>query len=144
MAKDTRINVHLHEWKGLLEDFFVEQHGDISRIIRELVQGFLQGELMFIDPKVHELLDEGKDSEAIEMLTVQLQPLRDRRMRIGDAVNKRRTTAKKDKGLRQAGIKSPEQLEAEQFHEKMKQRYKDKQKGGEENETTGLNVGNAE
>ncbi|MHA2065867.1 MAG: hypothetical protein ACXABY_15970 [Candidatus Thorarchaeota archaeon] len=134
MAKDTRINVHLHEWKSILEDFFVEQHGDISRIIRELVQKFCKGELMFIDEKVHELLDmeeEESFTEAVALLTSQLQPLRDRRLRVVDAVNKRRTTAKKNKGLKKAGVQTVEEREAAEFHEKMKQRYKDKQKGGE-------------
>lgn len=132
MSKDSRINVYLHEWKGILEDFFVEQHGDISRIIRELVQNFCKGELMFIDPKVHELLDSGKDDEAHDILVAALQPLRERRLRIGDAVNKRRSAAKKSKGLKKAGVKTKEEREVQDFHQQMLQKYREKrQKGGE-------------
>lgn len=135
MAKDTRINVHLHELKGLLEEFYVESHGDYSKIIRELVQGYLTGELMFIDPQVHELLDAGEDDKAIELLVQQLQPLRDRRMRIGDAVSKRRSAAKKNKGLKKAGVMTPEEVEAQDFEKKMKEKFRQKRQttdGGED------------
>lgn len=134
MSKDSRINVYLHEWKELLEEFCIESHGDISRIVRELVQGYVQGDIMFIDPKVHELLDENKDDEAIEMLVAQLQPLRERRLQIGEAVSKRRSAARKNKGLKKAGVKTPELVEAEKAHEKYLQDYLEKKravKGGE-------------
>ena len=133
MSKDTRINVYLHEWKDILEEFFVEQHGDISRIIRELVQGFLKGEIMFIDPKVYDLLDNGKDEEAKEIIVAALQPLRERRLRIGEAVSKRKAAARKNKGLKKAGVQTQEQREAESFHQAMLEKYRQKksQKGGD-------------
>lgn len=137
MSKDSRINVYLHEWKELLEEFCVESHGDISKIVRELVQGHVQGDIMFIDPKVHELLDSERDSEAIEMLVAQLQPLRERRLRIGEAVSKRRAAAKQSKGLKGAGVKTPEEIETEKAYDQYLQRFLEKKRAKEGGEQDG-------
>ena len=98
---------------------------------------------MFVSEKVHELLDlneEESHAQAVAILEVQLQPLRDRRKRVMDVVTKSRATAKKNKGLKKAGIKTPEQLEAEMLNEQFKQKFRERQKaklegGADEGET---------
>jgi hypothetical protein len=94
-------------------------YGELSKIIRVLVQSYLEGRIMHLSPKISELLDAGKDEEAIELLTNDLVSLRQRRVQAGQKASTKRSGAKTQKAKDKAGIKTPERQAAEQMVEDM-------------------------
>ena len=115
---EGRINIHLREYKQPLMELHAG-YGELSKIIRVLVQSYLEGRIMHLSPKISELLDAGKDEEAIELLTNDLVSLRQRRVQAGQTASSRRSKAKTQKAKDQAGIKTPERQAAEQMVEDM-------------------------
>ena len=74
---------------------------------------------MHLSPEISKLLDEGKDEEAIELLTNDLVSLRQRRVQAGQKATKKRSGAKTQKAKDKAGIKSPEQQAADKMVDDM-------------------------
>jgi hypothetical protein len=115
---EGRINIHLREYKQPLTELH-PGYGELSKIIRALIQGYLEGRIMHLSPKISELLDAGKDEEAIELLTSDLVALRQRRVQAGQRATKKRSGAKSQKAKDKAGIKTPEQQQADKMVEDM-------------------------
>lgn len=124
---EGRINVHLHERKQLLMELH-PGHGELSRIVRVLIESYLEGRIMHLSPEISTLLSEkdktpeqiAKDSaEAVELITNDLVALRQRRVQAGQRASKKRSRAKTQKAKDKAGIKSPERQQADKMVEDM-------------------------
>ena len=115
---EGRINIHLHEHKEKLQTLH-PGYGELSKIVRVLIESYVEGRIMHLSPKIAELLDQGKDEEAIQLLTNDLLSLRQRRVQAGTKATKQRNTSKTQKAKDQAGIKSPEKQLAEKMVEDM-------------------------
>lgn len=115
---EGRINIHLKEDKERLKQLHPGK-GGLTDIIRALVSGYLEGHIMHLSPKISELLEQGKDEEAIELLTSDLVALRQRRVSAAQQATKTRTRSKTQKAKDQAGIKSAKRQEADRLVEDM-------------------------
>ena len=145
---EGRINIHLREYKQPLMELHAG-YGELSKIIRVLVQSYLEGRIMHLSPQISELLDAGKDEEAIELLTNDLVSLRQRRVQAGQRASTKRSGAKTQKAKDKAGIKTPERQQAEKMVEDMLKATSSAEgedngleepsegRGGNEKETTG-------
>ena len=114
---EGRINVHLGELKAMLQA--LHPWGELSKIVRVLIESYLEGRIMTINPKVSELFDAGKDEEAIEMLTEDLTMLRQRRVSAGQRAASSRSKTKSANAIKKAGIKTPARQKADQLVEDM-------------------------
>jgi hypothetical protein len=114
---EGRINVHLGELKERLQQ--LHGWGDLSRIVRVLIESYLEGRIMHLSPEISKLIDEGKDEEAIVLLTSDLVALRQRRVQAGQRASNKRSSSKTQKAKDQAGIKSAKRQDAEAKVEEM-------------------------
>ena len=114
---EGRINVHLGELKERLQQ--LHGWGDLSRIVRVLIESYLEGRIMHLSPEISKLIDDGKDEEAIVLLTNDLVALRQRRVQAGQKASKKRSSSKTQKAKDQAGIKSAKRQDAEAKVEQM-------------------------
>lgn len=114
---EGRINVHLGDLKERLQA--LHGWGDFSSIIRVLIESYLEGRIMHLSPEISKLIDEGRDEEAIVLLTNDLVSLRQRRVQAGQRASKKRSGAKSQKAKDQAGIKSAKRQEADKKVEDM-------------------------
>lgn len=115
---EGRINIHLHEYKEKLQ-LLHPGYGELSRIVRALVESYLEGRIMHLSPNISKLLEQGKDDEAIELLTNDLVLLRQRRAQVGMKASKTRSQKKSQQAKDKAGVKTPERQRAEQMVEDM-------------------------
>lgn len=124
---EGRINIHLREHKQLLMELH-PGYGELSRIVRVLIESYLEGRIMHLSPEISKLLTEkdktpeqiAKDSEeAIELLTNDLVALRQRRVQAGQKASRKRSGAKAQKAKDKAGIKTPERQKADKMVEDM-------------------------
>jgi hypothetical protein len=114
---EGRINVHLGELKERLQA--LHGWGDFSSIIRVLIESYLEGRIMHLSPEISKLIDEGRDEEAIVLLTNDLVSLRQRRVQAGQRASKKRSGAKSQKAKDAAGLKSAKRQEADKKVEDM-------------------------
>jgi len=114
MPKDTRINVHLYDLRDRL-DQVIGGYGEISKLIRSLLRAYLEGSIMYIDRRVHILLDEGKEKEAAKLLADGLIKLRQVRLQAGSAATRRRAAKKTAQAQQKAGIQSPQEKLAQEM-----------------------------
>jgi len=115
---EGRINIHLKELKEKLL-LLHPGYGKQSEIVRTLVESYLEGRIMHLSPEISQLLDKGKDDEAIALLTSDLVALRQRRVQAGQSASKKRSSSKAQKAKDKAGIKTPEQQIADKLVEDM-------------------------
>ncbi len=115
---EGRINIHLREHKKLLMELH-PGYGELSKIVRALIGSYLEGRIMHLSPEISKLLDAGKDEAAIELLTNDLVALRQRRVQAGQKATKKRSSSKTQKAKDKAGIKTPEQQQADKMVEDM-------------------------
>ncbi len=109
-----RINIHLHDTKKKLRNLH-PGYGELTKIIRSLIDSYVEGRIMHLSPKISELLEQGKDEEAIELLTIDLVALRQRRVSAAQKATKSRTRSKTQKAKDKAGIKSAKRQDADRL-----------------------------
>ncbi len=114
---EGRINVHLGELKEKLKA--LHPWGEVSGIVRVLIGSYVEGRIMAIRPEVSKLFDEGKDQEAIEILTADLIALRQRRLQAGQKAASSRSKGKSKAAIQKAGIKTPARQKADSLVDDM-------------------------
>lgn len=120
---EGRLHVHLGE--DLKQQFKARcAFKDLSNYTRYLIRAFVEDRCMILSKEVLEIIDKGDFQEAVDLLLPGLQQLREERMQAG---KKRRAAKKKaasDKGRKKGGVKTPEEIAAQEAYKKYMEGFK--------------------
>ena len=120
---EGRLHVHLRELKGVLVERHPE-HGELTRVVREQLQAYLEKRVMILSDETLELIDKMDFNAAVDKLLPGLQKLREDRLNTSQEAKAARTEGKEAKKRKKAGIKTEEERRAEVLYKQMMEGFK--------------------